>query len=70
MKNWAAIFPHEKEFKAMFLTVFLATYCANEYPDACARGEHERLSRPPVEDAMSLADDAWEKVQEVANADT
>ncbi len=48
-------------FIQRFIANFLASYCANEYADACSRGQHERLSNPPVEDAEGLAESAWDK---------
>jgi hypothetical protein len=55
----------EAEFKGHFVATFLACYAAQRYDDACARGEHDRLQRHPVEDAAELAETAW--VQHVQN---
>jgi len=55
----------EQEFKANFVTTFLATWCANNYDDACMMGEHERLNTPPVEDAEFLAAEAWKHYKEL-----
>jgi len=51
----------EQEFKQAFIISFLATWTANEYNDACVNDRHEKLHNPPVEDAIFLADKAWEK---------
>jgi len=48
----------DKRFIEQFATTFLATWCANNYSDACARGEQQRLEHPPVEDAIFLAEAA------------
>lgn len=55
---------NEQEFKRHFVATFLATWCANNYNDCCATGQHDMLSNPPVEDAKFLADEAWEKYRE------
>jgi hypothetical protein len=49
----------EKEFKSTFIATFLASWCATNYSDYCINGKQEALSRPPVEDAVFLADKAW-----------
>jgi hypothetical protein len=54
----------EKSFKANFITTFLATWVANNYDECCMRGQHERLSDPPVEDAEFLANEAWNRYNE------
>ena len=55
----------EELFKTQFIASFLAAWVANHYDMACARGEHDKLSNPPVEDARFLADEAWQRLQEV-----
>ena len=55
----------EIEFKERFVAAFLATWCANHYEDFCGRLMHERLERPPVEDAEFLAGTAWETYKKV-----
>lgn len=52
---------NEETFKTVFITNFISTWCANNYDDACSRGKHEILENPPIEDAIYLADKAWEK---------
>lgn len=52
----------EIEFKKKFVIDFLATWVANNYNDACQRGDHKRLENPPVEDAKELADSAWKAI--------
>ena len=54
----------EEEFKDLFVVQFLASWAANNYDDACRRGEHKKLERMPVEDAEYLADKAWERYEE------
>ncbi len=54
-----------QEFIDQFSTTFLATWCANEYADACMRGEQRRLEEPPVEDAHYLAGKAWDHQKEI-----
>lgn len=61
---------NEQEFKNHFIITFLAAWCAENYADACAFRQHERLSHPPVEDAISLADSAWDHYAKlIATAD-
>jgi len=53
----------EAEFKEQFVLVFLATHCANEYVDACLRGNYLVLKNNlPVKEAFDLAESAWQKV--------
>jgi len=51
---------NEQEFITQYIASFLATWTVNNYDDACMKGEHERLHKPPVEDATFLAYKAWE----------
>ena len=53
------------EFSKMFVVNFISTWAANEYADACARAEHERLENPPIEDAVDLAQSAWRKLEDL-----
>ena len=55
----------EEEFKKQFTTNFVSTWVANNYDDACMRGQHNRLREPPFEDAFHLADEAWEHYMEL-----
>lgn len=48
------------EFIRQFVTSFLATWCANNYTDYCMRSMQEELANPPIEDAIHLAEEAWE----------
>lgn len=57
----------EKTFKTQFIATFLASYAASRYQDCCSRGDHSTILNPPVEDAMFLADAAWEKLQELGS---
>lgn len=52
----------EQAFKTQFIASFLAAWVAKHYDMACARGEHDKLGRPPVEDAQFLADEAWKEL--------
>lgn len=61
-------FNHRIEIETLntqFIASFLAAWVASHYDMACARGEHDRLSNPPVEDAQFLADEAWQKLREL-----
>jgi hypothetical protein len=49
-----------QEFKRMFAAQFLASWVATNYNDYCARGLQDHLETPPVEDAVFLADKAWD----------
>jgi len=53
------------EFIEQFTTTFLATWCVNNYDDACRRSDHKRLEHPPVEDAEYLANCAWDEIKKV-----
>jgi len=53
---------NEETFKSNFITVFLATWVANNYQEAINNGEHEKLNHPPVEDAEMLANEAWREI--------
>lgn len=55
----------EKNFKEQFKVTFLATWAATNYNDYCMNGIQEQLSNPPVEDAIFLADEAWQKLQSI-----
>ncbi len=57
----------EDKFKETFAATFLATWCATQYDHACAMGIAERLEKPPVEDAIYLADTAWAEMQKVTH---
>lgn len=53
----------EKEFKDAYIVTFLASWTAAHYTDYCLLGWQDRLNRPPVEDAIDLANSAWELYQ-------
>ena len=61
---------NEKSFERAVAAAFLGTWLANNYQDACNRGEHERLNRPPVEDAAFLAGKALEEWKKHIGAET
>ena len=49
----------KETFLLQFEASFLASWCATNYADICARGMQEQLEQPPVEDAEYLAHAAW-----------
>lgn len=55
----------EQAFKDQFKVTFLATWAATNYNDYCMNNMQEQLSHPPVEDAIFLADEAWQKLQSI-----
>lgn len=55
----------KEEFIEHFVVAFLATWCANEYNDACLHDRHQVLEHPPVEDAYYLAERAFEERQKI-----
>jgi len=55
----------ESTFKQIFIATFLASWCASNYEQYCMLGKQGELSKPPVEDAKHLADEAWQRIQEV-----
>lgn len=59
------LFPPSEElaFRRNFATQFLASWCAVNFADFCARDLQERLQNPPVEDAEFLAGTAWEHLR-------
>lgn len=46
-----------------FVINFLSSWCATHFEDYCSRGLQGRLEDPPVDDAMYLAERAWERLQ-------
>ena len=49
----------KSDFKKHFIATFCATWCANNYADACMRGKHSMLNEPPIEDAELIAEEVW-----------
>lgn len=49
----------EQRFKEQFIASFLASWCAVNYTEYCVQGAQKLLGKPPVEDAIHLADEAW-----------
>lgn len=49
----------QDKFCEQFVAVFCASWCAKHYEDVCINNEQERLEKPPIEDAVYLADCAW-----------
>jgi len=52
-------FEDERAFRRQFVTQFLASYCAANFNDFCARGLQGNLEHLPVEDADYLSLTAW-----------
>lgn len=50
---------NEKTFKENYISTFLASWAAQNYEDYCILGKQEDLKKPPIEDAVYLADCAW-----------
>lgn len=62
---------NEKKFKDRYVLTFLASYMASRYDFDCQHGhELEPYDNQPVEDAIFLADKAWEQYQELKNERT
>jgi len=56
-------------FIATYVTNFLSSYMANEYADQCSRGwplmrPSDNVTTQPIDDAYSLAEDAWIQIVE------
>lgn len=55
---------NESQFKAAYITQFLASYMASRYDSDCMNGHpNEPYNHQPIEDARFLADKAWEQLQ-------
>lgn len=55
------------EFKAAYITQFLASYMASRYDNDCMTGHPGKpYDHQPVEDAAFLAECAWEQLVEQA----
>ena len=51
----------KQEFKDHYVAVFLASYMASRYDSDCQNGHiNEPYDHQPLEDAMFLAEKAWE----------
>lgn len=55
---------NKKAFIDQWVVVFLASWTAREYNEACAMGQYDKLSNPPIEDAFHLAEIQYKKVLE------
>jgi hypothetical protein len=53
-----------EQFISQYVTNFVATWTAQNYDQCCAMGRHDVLRNPPVEDAIDLATQLWEKMKE------
>lgn len=49
------------EFVRAFVASFCASWCANNYNEFCTNGQQEKLSNPPLEDAVFMAEAAYDK---------
>ncbi len=47
-----------------YTTQFVASWVGKHYEDYCARDMHDNLGRPPWEDALFCAGQAWEHLTE------
>ena len=56
----------KKTFLNNYISTFLATWTANHYEEYIMNNKHEDLGKPPVEDAIFLANEAWKKYQLVS----
>jgi hypothetical protein len=54
-----------ERFVNTYVPAFLAAYAASNYSEAYALDQHDRLTSPPVEDAVHLAVCAWLALREV-----
>ena len=43
-----------------FVACFLANWCVQQYEECCNGGDHDRIEHPPVEDAVHIAECAWD----------
>ena len=53
----------KQTFVNNYISTFLATWTANHYEEYIMNNKHGDLGKPPVEDAMFLANEAWDKYQ-------
>lgn len=53
-------------FIAHYVAAWLASYTATHHVDYCQRGLHAELERPPVEDAVYLAETAWAEIERMS----
>jgi hypothetical protein len=54
----------KEQFIAQYILVFMATWTAKEYNDACLYSRQKSLEKQPIEDAEYLAKIAWNIYQE------
>lgn len=57
----------KERFIELWVANFLSNWAALNYTDYCMRGMAAELSNPPIEDAVFLAEEHWEKLQDVGN---
>jgi len=51
------------KFIDTYVATFLAAHTANIYDEACAYGLHNRFDNQPIEDAVGIAESAWEQLK-------
>ena len=56
---------NKKEFIEQFTTTWLATWSATNWADYCIKDMHEKLMKPPVEEAFFLANEAWNHIENI-----
>lgn len=53
----------EQQFKDQYVASFLAAYMANRYDEDCMTGHiHKPYNHQPIEDALFLANCAWQQL--------
>ncbi len=59
---------NKQQFKAQYVTNFLASYMASRYDDDCQNGHPGKpYKNQPISDAYFLAECAWEQLQYETN---
>lgn len=53
-----------EEFIRLYAIQFCASFTAVHYDENCIHGRHDEARNPPVEDAIHLAEEAWEHFRE------
>lgn len=57
--------PTQHEIFTMdFASTFCATWCANNWEQFCMEDRHDELKNPPVDEAIYLAEEVWNKYVE------
>ena len=58
----------KSKFTEKFVASFLASRCAAIYDEVCANGKYEVFDSLPIEDAIDLAERAWNQYVEVSKS--